>query len=152
MELLGFTSLQMMNDSRCAQTDTEELILSYYAAFNRGDRSALLGLLSEDVVHDINHGESEQGREAFAAFLQRMDRCYREQVEDLVVMAHGGGTRAAAEFFIRGRYLTTDEGLPPATGQDYYLRVGAFFEIDQGRISRVTNYYNLTNWLRQIQL
>lgn len=133
-----------------SDTDTLALIRHYYDLFNAGDRPGLLDLLTDDVVHDINHGATEVGRETFARFLERMDRAYREQVEELVVMATGDGARAAAEFFIRGTYLATDEGLPEANGQTYWLRVGAFFEIRDGRIARVTNYYNLTDWLRQI--
>jgi steroid delta-isomerase-like uncharacterized protein len=136
--------------SSCAAVETEELIRLYYVTFNQGDRPALLRLLTDEVVHDINQGRSESGREAFQIFLQRMDRCYAEQVEELEVMVAANGRRAAAEFFIRGSYLATDEGLPPASGQTYYLRVGAFFEIHQGRISRVTNYYNLSDWLSQV--
>jgi steroid delta-isomerase-like uncharacterized protein len=79
-----------------------------------------------------------------------MDHCYREQVVDLVVFANEDGTRGAAEFYIEGQYLSTDEGLPPATGQRYRLRVGAFFEIENGLVNRMTNYYNLQDWLRQV--
>lgn len=134
----------------CTQSDTEELIRIYYEAFNTGDRSAMLRLLTEDVVHDINQGDSVPGAAAFAQFLDHMDRCYVEQVEDLAVMVDATGSRAAAEFFIRGEYRTTDEGLPEAAGQKYHLRVGAFFEIAGGRIARVTNYYNLQDWIRQV--
>ena len=126
------------------------LIQNYYATFNAGDREAFLALLTDDVAHDINQGGTETGRDAFRAFLVRMDRCYREQVEELVVFADESGTRAAAEFFIRGEYLQTDEGLPPAQGQTYRLRVGAFFDINEGRVARVTNYYNLQEWLSQV--
>lgn len=134
----------------CTAADTVELIHLYYATFNRGDREALLRLLDPNVCHDINQGASEIGQQAFRTFLARMDRCYAEQVEDLVVMTAADGQRAAAEFFIRGTYLVADEGLPPANGQTYHLRVGAFFELHNGRISRVTNYYNLTDWLAQV--
>ncbi|MBN8459715.1 MAG: nuclear transport factor 2 family protein [Verrucomicrobia bacterium] len=127
-----------------------KLIETYYATFNSGDRPALLDLLTDDVVHEINEGAVETGKDAFRAFLGRMDRCYREQVEDLVVFAAADSDRAAAEFRICGEYLTTDDGLPPAAGQVYRLRVGAFFEIRDGKISRVTNYYNLAEWLRQV--
>lgn len=127
-----------------------KLIHDYYAAFNSGDREALLAMLSDDVVHEINEGGVETGKEAFRAFLARMDRCYRETVGDLVVMSGPDGSRAAAEFHIRGEYLATDEGLPEATGQTYRLRVGAFFEIRDGRISRVTNYYNHRRWLELV--
>jgi len=127
-----------------------QLIESYYAAFNSGDREGLLAMLDENVVHEINEGSADIGIDAFRAFLQRMDLCYRETAEELVVFANEAGTRAAAEFYIRGEYLATDEGLPEATGQQYYLRVGAFFEIADGKITRVTNYYNLRTWLRLV--
>lgn len=132
------------------QQQAVSLIQRYYQIFNTGDREALLALLSDDVVHDINQGSSEHGVEVFRAFLQRMDRSYREQVEDLVAMASEDGTRGAAEFYIRGQYLVTDEGLPPAAGQTYHLRVGAFFDIKNGKVARVTNYYNLQDWIAQV--
>lgn len=127
-----------------------QLIQNYYTTFNTGDRVAFLALLTEDIAHDINQGGKEFGKEAFRAFLTRMDRCYREQVRDLVVFANEDGTRGAAEFYIEGEYLATDDGLPPANGQRYRLPVGAFFELQNGRVSRVTNYYNLEEWLRQV--
>lgn len=133
------------------QESALNLVRTYYETFNRGDREALLALLTGDVVHDINQGSCERGRDAFRIFLGRMDRSYHEQVEELVVMAADDGQRAAAEFFIRGRYLQTDDGLPPACGQEYRLRVGAFFEIRDGFIARVTNYYNLEDWLAQVR-
>ena len=139
-----------MSESDCCAADTAELVHLYYETFNRGDREAFLRLLHPEVVHDINQGGRETGVEAFRAFLGRMDRCYSEQVEDLVVMTAPDGRRAAAEFFIVGVYRQTDEGLPPATGQTYRLRVGAFFDISEGRIARVTNYYNLSEWLNQV--
>jgi steroid delta-isomerase-like uncharacterized protein len=126
------------------------LIRKYYDTFNSGDREALLALLDDAVAHEINEGGVETGKEAFRAFLARMDRCYAETVEDLVVFSSNDPTRAAAEFFIRGKYLATDEGLPEASGQIYHLRVGAFFEARDGRITRVTNYYNLQSWLRMV--
>jgi steroid delta-isomerase-like uncharacterized protein len=126
------------------------LIKTYYATFNSGDREALLALLHPEVVHEINEGGVETGVDAFREFLRRMDRCYRETVEELVVFGSDDPARAAAEFFIRGQYLSTDEGLPEATGQTYHLRVGAFFEIRDGLISRVSNYYNLAAWLRMV--
>ena len=132
------------------QQQTQLLIQHYYATFNKGDREAFLALLTEDVVHDINQGAAEVGKATFRAFLERMDRCYREQVEDLVVFANQDGTRGAAEFYIRGEYVSTDEGLPPAAGQKYHLRVGAFFDIRGGAVARVTNYYNLQDWIAQV--
>lgn len=126
------------------------LIESYYAAFNANDMTAFLRLLHDDVVHDINQGNREIGKPAFAAFMERMRAKYEERLVDIAVMANGDGTRAAAEFVVLGRYVQTDEGLPPARGQTYRLPGGAFFEIRGGKIARVTNYYNLRDWLAQV--
>lgn len=127
------------------------LIERYYAAFNRGDWSAMLDCVADDVVHDLNQGEREHGRVAFRDFLVRMDRCYAEQLRDIVVLADAAGARAGAEYVVHGRYKATDEGLPPAAGQTYVLPGGAFFEIRDGLVARVTNYYNLQDWLRQVR-
>lgn len=129
---------------------TLAVLRRYYDLFNSGDRPALLDMLTDDVVHDINQGNSEVGRAAFTRFLERMDRCYREQVVELIVFSNPDGSRGSAEFHIEGTYLQTDEGLPPAKGQTYRLRVGAFFDIESGKIARVTNYYNLNEWLEAV--
>lgn len=133
-----------------AQTATLQLVHAYYAAFNAGDRSAMLALLTDDVAHDLNQGARETGRDAFAAFMQRMDACYRERLDDIVVMASIDGARAAAEYVVHGAYVADDASLPAANGQRYVLPGGAFFDIRDGRIARVTNTYNLADWIAQV--
>lgn len=129
---------------------TAALIERYYAAFNAGDSAAMLDCLTEDVAHDINQGGRQSGKAAFRDFLAHMDRCYCERLTDIVVMTSPDGDRAAAEFVVHGAYLATDEGLPPATGQTYVLPAGAFFEIRDGLIARVSVHYNLADWIAQV--
>lgn len=129
---------------------TVDLIHAYYDAFNRGDREAMLAMLTDDVVHDLNQGAREVGLDAFRAFMQRMDRSYSERLTDIVVLANADGTRAGAEYVVHGTYKADDEGLPKATGQTYVLPGGAFFDVRDGRIARVTNYYNLEDWIAQV--
>ncbi|MCP8463139.1 nuclear transport factor 2 family protein [Pseudomonas sp. ZM23] len=126
------------------------LISAYYDAFNTGDMPAFLDLLHDDVVHDINQGERQCGKAAFANFMEHMNRCYRERLAEIVVMASEDGSRGAAEFVVHGEYLRTDDGLPLAKGQRYILPAGAFFDIRDGKVARVTNYYNLNDWKAQV--
>ena len=140
----------MKIDGTRRQDRAIELVLAYYAAFNRGDRTAMLALLDDDIVHDLNQGARETGKQAFTAFMHRMDASYREQLRDIVVLASQDGARAAAEYVVHGQYLRDDEGLPPARGQEYVLPGGAFFEIRDDRIARVSNYYNLQDWIAQV--
>jgi steroid delta-isomerase-like uncharacterized protein len=133
-----------------AAPETIALIERYYAAFNDGDSDGMLACLSEEVAHDVNQGKRRTGKQAFRDFSRHMERCYAEQLENMTIMATADGTRAAAEFLVLGRYVETDEGLPPASGQTYRLPAGTFFEVQGGLITRVTTHYNLTDWLTQI--
>jgi steroid delta-isomerase-like uncharacterized protein len=127
-----------------------DLLNRYYAAFNARDWEGMLACLADDIAHDINQGGRQDGKDAFRAFLAHMERCYSETLGGIVVMASDDGARGAAEFIVNGKYLSTDEGLPEATGQTYVLPAGAFFEFSGGLISRVTVYYNLPDWERQV--
>lgn len=140
----------MIIDGQRSADRATSTVLGYYNAFNRGDWKGMLALLSDDVAHDINQGRTERGREPFAKFLEHMARCYREELRNVVVMSTQDGRRVAAEFVVHGEYLATDEGLPEARGQRYVLPAGAFFELADYRIARVTNYYNLNDWLKQV--
>lgn len=133
-----------------SRMETEALIHEYYRKFNDRDVDNFLNLLAENVVHDVNQGERQLGRDAFAAFMNRMSRCYREQLDQITVMSSADGRHAAAEFFVSGDYLVTDAGLPEAKGQTYHLPGGAFFEVCDGKIARVSNYYNLNQWIAQV--
>lgn len=129
---------------------TAALIRDYYDAFNRGDVDGMLDCLSDDIRHDVNQGGARHGKAAFAEFCAHMTRTYREKLTDMVIMASADGAHAAAEFVVNGEYLATDEGLPEANGQTYKLPAGGFFDVKDGLITRVTTYYNLTDWMAQV--
>lgn len=126
----------------------ETLASAYFDAFNRHDLNGMLETLHDEVRHDINEAHSEFGKEAFAKFKTHMDRCYREQITDMVVMVNGN--RAAVEFTCSGEYIATDSGLPEAKGQKYAIPAVAIFEERDGKIARVTSYYNLKNWIAAV--
>lgn len=93
--------------------DAINVVQAYYQAFNTEDFSGMFKWLFADVIHEVNEGHPQKGKEKFQLFLQHMERC----------------------------------GLPEARGQTYRIRAGAFFEVQQGLIARVTTYYNLKAWI-----
>lgn len=129
---------------------TRALIAAYYEAFNAGDAVAMLALLDDEVEHHVNEGGVRRGKTLFAEFCGHMGVSYREHLTEIEIFASADGTRAAAEFVVNGTYLATDPGLPEAKGQGYVLPAGTFFALRDGRISRVTTYYNLQEWVRQV--
>jgi steroid delta-isomerase-like uncharacterized protein len=131
-------------------TETEALIARYFGAFNAGDRAGMEALVTEDVEHHVNQGGIRHGRAAFAEFNAHMARCYRERLEEIVILTAADPRRAAAEFTVHGEYIGTDDGLPEARGQRYVLPAGTFFTLRDGRIARIATHYNLQDWLRQV--
>lgn len=129
---------------------TRATIDAYYDAFNRGDLPAMLATLHDDFAHHVNEGAVRLGKEAFADFCRHMSETYREHLTDIVTFSNPEGTRGAAEFIVNGTYLKTDPGLPEARGQTYVLPAGGFFTLKDGLITRVTTYYNLQDWIRQV--
>lgn len=131
-------------------TDAIATLRRYYAAFNASDTQGMLEELSGDFVHNVNEGSARPGKELFAEFCAHMSESYRENLTDMVLFATPDGTRGAAEFVVNGTYLKTDGDLPPARGQAYVLPAGAFFTLKDGKITRVTTYYNLADWIAQV--
>ncbi len=125
-----------------------EIIQQYFDAFNAGDIPGMLDCLTEDVAHHVNEGQVRVGKPLFEEFCVHMSKCYAETLTDMVIFQTSD--RAAAEYSVNGRYLATDTGLPEAHGQRYRLPAGSFFSLHDGKIARVTTYYNLADWMAQV--
>ena len=132
------------------QTHARATIAAYYAAFNAGDLAGMLATLHDDFAHHVNEGTTRLGKAAFAEFCGHMAQTYAENLADMVIMADDTGSHGAAEFVVHGQYLKTDPGLPEARGQRYVLNAGGFFTLKDGKITRVTTYYNLNDWIAQV--
>lgn len=128
----------------------QQIVAAYFEAFNAGNIPGMLDCLSEDVAHHVNEGRVRRGKAPFETFCAHMSRCYREELTDMVIFATDDGARAAAEYMVNGTYLETDEGQSEARGQSYRLPAGSFFSLEDGRLTRVVTYYNLSGWVRQV--
>ena len=132
------------------RADTLSLVTRYYNAFNAGDAAGMLACLTDDIEHRVNEGGIRRGKALFTEFCSHMGVSYRETLKDMVIFVNEDATRGAAEFVVHGEYLKTDPGLPEAKGQRYILPAGAFFDLRDGKIARVTTFYNLQDWVAQV--
>jgi steroid delta-isomerase-like uncharacterized protein len=112
-----------------SQDQAREAVDAFFRAYNSGDGSAMAALATDDVAHDLGTG-CEIGRDALRARLAQIRNARAEEAGDVEIMINASGSRAAAEFTLRG------------AGEDrsYSIAAGAFFELDGGRVSRVTFY------------
>ncbi len=122
----------------------KRLVERYYEALNNRDIDALLEMLSEDVIFDVNCGQREVGKQAFGRCVRQLSVSYQEHIFDIEIMTNDNGCRVAAEFMVLGICMdeTDPGGEPPDLGQTYRLPGGAFFEVENGKIIRVSANYN----------
>jgi steroid delta-isomerase-like uncharacterized protein len=127
-----------------------QTVQQYYEYFNQKNWQGMLSILHPEVRHESNQGDVRIGIDKFADFLKKMDECYEEQLTEMVFFTESSNLRIAAEFTVNGIYKKADDDLPPAHNQSYVLPAAAFLELKDGKISRVTTYYNLTLWLELV--
>jgi steroid delta-isomerase-like uncharacterized protein len=127
-----------------------EIVKSYYSSFNQKNWDGMLALLHPEVRHEPNQGNVRVGIEKFTEFMGTMDDSYEENLTDMVYFATPDDSRVAVEFTVNGIYKKSEEGMPEAYGQSYQLPAAAFLELKEGKISRVTTYYNLPLWIELV--
>jgi steroid delta-isomerase-like uncharacterized protein len=126
-----------------SEAESRDLTAALIAAFNGSDWDALISMLAEDVVCDIPGLGREIGTDRLRWRLAGLARHFRLELADTAVMTAPGGLRTAAEFTLRGRYLATLDGFPPADQQAFQLPGGLFLELDDdGRIARLSAWFD----------
>jgi len=124
-----------------------DIVKQYYAYFNEKNWEGMLSLLDQNIRHEPNQGDPRIGIDKFTEFLGHMDESYEEKLTDMVFFTSDQGSGIAVEFVVNGVYKKGEEGLPPAHNQTYILPAAAFLEVNDGKITRVTTYYNLPLWI-----
>lgn len=127
-----------------------DIVRQYYNSFNEKNFEGMLALLHPEVRHEPNQGEVRVGIEKFTEFMKMMDDSYEETLTDMVFFTEPTDKRVSVEFVVNGIYKKGDEGFPEAHGQKYVLPAAAFLEVTDGKISRVTTYYNLELWIKLV--
>jgi steroid delta-isomerase-like uncharacterized protein len=127
-----------------------DTVKKYYTAFNQQDWEGMLALVHPEVRHEPNQGEPRLGKDKFKEFLKGMDEAYQELLTEMVFFTEPSGKRIAVEFTVNGIYKKGEAGFPPAHGQSYELPAAAFLEVQEGKIIRISTYYNLPLWTRLV--
>lgn len=134
------------------QGQTIQLVKTYFEALNKKDMNLYFSIIDKNVIHDINQGTSEQGIEKFKEFMKKAGDSFDEKLSNLVIMVSDDGKYAAARWLDHGTYIKDFVGMDiPAKNQKYTLSGGHFFEIQHGKITRVTTYYNIADFMEQVK-
>ena len=136
--------------SAAFKAETAALLGRFFAAYNYRDIDGILETMGDDVVLEANQSRQFNGKAELRAFMFERFYHYRETLSDMRTLVSDTGYFAAAEYTISGTYQVTADGMPDANGQQFQLRAGCFFEIDDEQISRLSPHFNLVEMHRQL--
>ncbi len=113
-----------------SEHNTINLVQQFIEAVNGRDGVRIGALVADDVAHDRG-GARAIGAEALRAYFATRAAKLGETLADAAILTGQDGGRAAVEFTRRGR---------DADGSSYSTAGGWFLDIDDGRISRISDY------------
>lgn len=131
-------------------TMSNQIIKQYYDAILEQSVPNFLNLLSEDVVHEINQGDTEVGKSKFKTFMEQQFSYGEIEINDLIILSSQDGKYGFSRYLCSGKHVKNVEGYPPATGQHWKIPVVTYFTINNNKISHVAVYYNQKDWINQV--
>lgn len=135
-----------------AHQQTIELVNTYYNALNNKNMNQFFAIITPNVIHDINQGGSEQGIGKFKLFMQQSNNSFDEKLSHIIIMVSNDGNYATGQWIDHGTYYRDFPGMGlKAKNQKYILRGANIFEITNGKISRVTTYFNEAEFMTQVK-
>src|ERR671919_155428 len=125
------------------------LVSQLYAAWSLHEPAIIDRIFTEDAVYsDVAGGKNQRGKEQIkqllhAAFAWAPD--FRVTMISLTV-----GENAAATEWISEGIQTGPIGELPASGNSFRLRGASILTFRDGKIAKVTDYYDMATFLRQL--
>ena len=123
------------------------------AGWSAGDTEKLLGIFTDDVYYeDVAFGTIFTGKEQLRDFANAAFGAFPGMTFEVTSRVVGSnGAAGAFEWMWRGRQIQDFPGLP-ATNTPFQIRGAAIVEFRDGKISRCSDYWDLTAYLKQVGL
>jgi steroid delta-isomerase-like uncharacterized protein len=127
----------------------ERVLNDLIAAWSSHDVEKLASCFTDDCVYeDVTLGLVNRGRAELRAFVGDFFAASPD-VRFELKSAFVAGNRAAAEWVMSGTHQGDMPGLP-ATGKRYSVRGASIMELQDGKIRRNSDYWDMATFLRQL--
>ena len=131
--------------------DIKKILDEYKLAWNSHDANKLLPLFTDDCIYEdvalgvVNHGKKELTAFANSVFADFPD--WKFEVKSVFQ----AGNWVGSEWVMLGTNSHGFMGMP-ATGKTYSVRGTSIAQLHNGKISRNSDYWNITTLLQQVGL
>lgn len=122
----------------------------YLDAWNTHDGKTIVSFMTPDAVYtDVALGEEHKGHADISAWIDTMAETFSSDYSFEPVSAFDNGSGYALEWVMRG---THDRSGPqmPATGKPIAIHGVSVGTLEDGKISKNTDYWNMGEFLVQI--
>jgi len=122
----------------------------YVKAWNSHDGRAVAAFMTLDGVYvDAPIGARNEGRDAIAAWIDSIGPTLSSDFTFESVSFIQSGDRYAAEWITAGTHDGSSPGMP-ATGRQFAIHGVSIGELEDGKIRRNTDYWNMVEFLIQL--
>ena len=129
-----------------------KMLENYFKAWNNHDVERILSFFTDDCFYEdvalkrIVRGKTELRALLVSVFTDIAG--FKMEIKSVF----SEGSWGAGEWIMSGRFVHSSDPLLTATGKSFLVRGATVFELSNGKISRNTDYLDLTGFLRQVGL
>jgi steroid delta-isomerase-like uncharacterized protein len=128
----------------------EEMLRNENAAWNAHDVERIAAFYTDDCFkEDIAVGKATHGKEEMKALIGGAFTAMPDMKIELLTLLHRGEW-AATEWTMSGSYSRDYPGFPLAAGRRFSVRGASIMELRDGKISRISDYWNYASFLQQV--
>jgi steroid delta-isomerase-like uncharacterized protein len=127
------------------------LLEKWFECLERGDMAGMAELAAPDV-ECVMPGAQLNGWDQVSAVMKGFHDALPDMKHGIVRCVESGGT-LAAEIVVTGTMtgpLQTPQGAVPPTGRKLYLRACDFVDVEDGRITSISSYFDNVEFLAQL--
>ena len=130
--------------------DVEEILKAENAAWNSHDVDMIAAFYTDDCIkEDVAVGVHARGKEAMNVVNRGAFAAVPDMKIELTLVVSSGAT-AATEWTMSGTYSGKRPGAAPVTGRPFSVRGATIMQLREGRISRVSDYWDSAQFLQQV--
>ena len=126
------------------------ILEDYFTAWNSRDVEGLLSFFTDDCLYeDVSLKRIIRGKADLRALLESVFADiagFKMEIKSVF----SAGNWGASEWTMSGRFVHSSDPLLTATGKSFLIRGATVFELFHGKISRNTDYLDVTAFLQQV--
>jgi steroid delta-isomerase-like uncharacterized protein len=128
-----------------------KMLEGYFASWNSHDVEKVLSFFADDCKYeDVSLNRVVRGKTELRALLESVFADIAGLHME-IKSAFSTGTWGASEWTMSGSFVHSSDPELSATGKNFLIRGATVFELSNHKISRNTDYLDLTAFLKQVE-